>query len=64
MEIELHPRERKSEGGPIMGTYAHLSNTPSESTALHKMVGMLVAPFSMTTPMFSSFPSMTELLLL
>lgn len=60
-EIELHPKDRNSEDGPIVSSYAHLSITPSESTALHKMDEMLVALFSITTPKFPSSPGMTEL---
>jgi len=33
-----------------VSSYAHLSVTPSESTALHKMVEMFVALFIITIP--------------
>jgi hypothetical protein len=59
--IELHPNNRNNEGGPIQSSYVHLSIISSESTALHKMVEMLVALFRVTTPMFPSSPGMTEL---
>jgi len=39
----------------------YTSQSPSESTALHKMVEMLVALFSITTLKFPSSPGMTEL---
>lgn len=55
-EIELHPKDRNSDDGPIMSSYAHLLMTPSESTILHKMVEMLVALFqyyNIQVPFFS-----------
>jgi hypothetical protein len=52
-EIELHPKDKNGDDGRTVSSYAHLSVTPSESTALHKMVEKLVALSSITTHFFS-----------